>query len=133
MINHNEIISSSADYDQVANIIAKANDLCEYYGAKSGHYDTHASAEFYHEDLGIPLSKCRKIVRYLKQEKVFYKARVGQNTFGPNDPSAGWTDYDKPHADQIAYYGIDKNAIRSLLPTWKVLQNSDPLTKVIGQ
>jgi len=131
MLKHEDIVSCQADYHKVANIIGKMNDLCEYYGHKTGHYDSHASAEYFHEYFGYPRSQCQRIVRYLREQGVFFKARYDLNTYDAPDPSLGFTGYDKPHADKIWYHGVEKSVIRALLPIWQKLSQVDPLIKVL--
>ena len=130
-IQHSDVIKSVHDYNALAALISKHNDLCEYYGKKTGHYDTHASPEYYHKELGISLGKARQIMSYLKQQGVLFLSSQRPNNFTSADPSLGFTGFHKPHADTSSFFGVDKSKIRELMPIWKSLQQQDPLDGVL--
>jgi hypothetical protein len=121
-IKHSDVVQSVQDYYALLSIIAKAKDLADYY-----HGDTHASAEYFHVELGLPLKKCQQILRYCRQEKIFNATRTAQNVFTPSCPSKGFTGFNKPHAKTIGYYSVDKNVALTLLPIWRSLLPNNPV------
>ena len=104
-------------------MIKTCAEMSKFYGTG----DTNTSAEGYFQLIYSLHSKkfpkllkmVRKLRKYCFDSGIFVKTEERKNVFKINDPSAGFTGWNKTHAWKMWFYKIDRVALRREIIGWK--------------